>query len=182
MCTVPTRDRGPGGISSEDFPSKARSTFALNAMVSLLSHGEVPSHRLSASPSISQELNRNVNRKSEIPVTVNSTTVKCLMVRPQRYSTLQTPISGYQPQFGSDRLAMIHLAVCMLGNDFVQNVVVCHITISDLSRRMTVHYNLRQLGPHRSNLKQTTYRASHLQLRMQLAEKQTTNRMCIPVQ
>ena len=30
---VPSRDRGPGGISSEDFPSQARSACALNAIV-----------------------------------------------------------------------------------------------------------------------------------------------------
>ena len=52
-----------------------------------LSHGEVPSHRRSAFPSISQELTRNANRKSGTPVTVNSPTVECPMVRPQRYKT-----------------------------------------------------------------------------------------------
>ena len=45
----------------------------------------VPSHRRSAFPSISQELTRNAKRKSGTPVTVNSPTVKCPMVRPQRY-------------------------------------------------------------------------------------------------
>ena len=54
---------------------------------SSLSHGEVPSHLRSAFPSISQELTRNANRKSGTPVTVNSPTVKCPMVRPQRYTT-----------------------------------------------------------------------------------------------
>ena len=34
--------------------------------------------------------------------------VKCPMIRPQRYSTLQNPISGYQPQVGSDRVALIN--------------------------------------------------------------------------
>ena len=43
-------------MSSEDFPSQARSAFFLNAIVRSLSHGEVPSHRRSAFPSISQEL------------------------------------------------------------------------------------------------------------------------------
>ena len=65
---------------------------------SSLSHGELPSHRRSAFPSISQELTRNANRKSGTPVTVNSPTVKC--------STLQMPISGYQPQVDSDRVAL----------------------------------------------------------------------------
>ena len=45
----------------------------------------MPSHRRSAFPSISQEFTRNANRKSGTPVTVNSPTVKCPMVRPQRY-------------------------------------------------------------------------------------------------
>ena len=45
----------------------------------------MPSHRRSAFPSISQELTRNANRKNGTPVTVNSPTVKCPMVQPQRY-------------------------------------------------------------------------------------------------
>ena len=60
-----TRDRGPGGISSEDFPSKARSAFVHNAIVILLSHGEVPSHRLSAFASISEE--QSQTEKVELP-------------------------------------------------------------------------------------------------------------------
>ena len=83
---VPTRDRAPGGISSEDFPSYTRSAFSLNALARSLSHGEVPRHRRSAFPSISQELTRNANRKSRTPVTVNSPTAKRPMVRPQRYT------------------------------------------------------------------------------------------------
>ena len=35
------RDRGPGGISSEDVPAYARSAFVHNAIVRSLSHGEV---------------------------------------------------------------------------------------------------------------------------------------------
>ena len=46
-------------------------------------------------------------QKSGTPVTVNSPTVKCPMVRALRYSTLQKPNSGYQPQVGSDRAALI---------------------------------------------------------------------------
>ena len=42
--------------------------------------------------------------------------VKCPMIRLQRYSTLQKPISGYQPQVGSDRVALINIAVRTLGN------------------------------------------------------------------
>ena len=57
----------------------------LNAIVLSLSHGEVPSHRRSAFPSISQELTRNASRKSGTPVIVTSPTVKCPMVQPQRH-------------------------------------------------------------------------------------------------
>ena len=35
-------------------------------------------------------------------------TVKCPMIRPQRYNALQMPTSGYQPQVGSDRVALIY--------------------------------------------------------------------------
>ena len=50
------------------------------------------------------------------------------MVRPQRYSTLETPISDYQLQVGSEREALINLAVRALGNDYVQHIVVSLIT------------------------------------------------------
>ena len=63
---VPTRDRGFGGISSEDF-SWARSAFVHNAIVRSLSHGEVPCHRPWTFRSISQELTRNANSESETP-------------------------------------------------------------------------------------------------------------------
>ena len=79
---VPTRDRGPGDISSEDFPSYARIGFVPNAIVLSLSHGEVPSHRPSAFPFIFQEFTRNASRKSGTPVTAKSPNVKCPMVRP----------------------------------------------------------------------------------------------------
>ena len=60
------------------------------------------------------------------------------MVRPQRYSTLQKPISGYQPQVESDRVALINLAVRTLGNDCVQQIMVSLITTYDLSWLLTV--------------------------------------------
>ena len=81
-----------------------------------------------AFPSISQELTRNANRKGGTPVTVKSPTVKCPMVRSQGYSTLQKPISGYQPQVGSERVALINRAVRTLGNDYVPQIVVSLIT------------------------------------------------------
>ena len=83
-------------------PSLARNAFVLNAIVVSLSHGEVPNHGPSAFTSTSPELTRNTNRTSGTPATAISPTVKCPMVRPQRYSTLQKPIRGYQPQVGSD--------------------------------------------------------------------------------
>ena len=49
---------------------------------------EVPNNRRSAFPSISQELTRNANRESGTPVTGNSPTVKCPMVRSQRLSLI----------------------------------------------------------------------------------------------
>ena len=48
-------------------------------------------------------------------------TVKC-SIRPHRYSTLRKPISGYQPQVGSDRVALINTAVRTLGNDHSQQI------------------------------------------------------------
>ena len=59
----------------------------------------MPSHRRSAFPSISQEFTRNANRKSGTPITVNSPTVKCPTVRPQRYTWLfpetETTVSSF---------------------------------------------------------------------------------------
>ena len=90
--------------------------LVLNAVVISLSHWEVPSHRPSTFPSISQEFTRNANGKSRTPVTAKSPTAKCPMVRPPWYSTRHKPISGYLPQVGSDRVALINLDVRTLGN------------------------------------------------------------------
>ena len=138
----------------------------------------MPSHRPSAFPFIFQELTRNASRKSGTPITAKSPTIKYPMVRPQGYSTLQKPISGYQPQVGSDRVALINLAVRTLGNDYVQQVVVSLITTYDLSRLLTEQYGLQQPRPRRSNFKQNTHHASHLQLRVQLAENKP-NTKCL---
>ena len=142
----------------------------------------MPSHRRSAFPSISQELTRNANRECGTLATDNSPTVKCPMVRPQQYSTPQKPISGYQPQVGSDLVALVNLAIRTLSNNHDQQIVVSVITTYDLSRLLPVQFALQQPRPQRSNFNQNTHHASHLQLRMQLAEKQTTLGMCIPVQ
>ena len=66
-------------------------------------------------------------------------TVKYPMMRPQRYSTLQKPISGYQPQVGSDRVALINIPARALGNDQVQQIVVHFITTEDPPRLLTVN-------------------------------------------
>ena len=55
-------------------------------MVISISHGEVSRHLPSAFSFICQELTRNANRKSGTRVTAKSPTVKCPMVRPQRYN------------------------------------------------------------------------------------------------
>ena len=81
---VSPRDRGPLGITSVDFPSKAGSALVLNSIVLYfsLSHGKIRSHRLSAFPFIFQEVNRMANRKNGTPVTAKSPTVKCPKIRP----------------------------------------------------------------------------------------------------
>ena len=100
----------------------------------------------------------------------------------QRYNTLQKSIQGYQPQVGSDRVALIHPAVCTLGNDHVQQIVLSLVTTEDPPRLPTAQYDLLQPRPHRFNVMQSTQHASHFQLRMPLAEKQTTHAMSIPTQ
>ena len=159
LCIVPTRDRMPGGISSEDFPSWARSAFVLNAVVLSLSHGEVPSHRRSAFPSISQELSRNANRESGTPVTVNSPTVKCPMVRLQRYSTLQKPILGYQ-QVGSDRVALIKPSCPCVGQCSCPTNRGQSITATD-SAILGMLYSSRALTDPTSSQKRTTRHTSN---------------------
>ena len=54
------------------------------------------SHRRSAFPSLSQELNRNANRKSGTPVTVNTLSVKCPMVRQQWYNCPKMTMFQYR--------------------------------------------------------------------------------------
>ena len=61
-------------------------------------------------------------------------TVKCPMVRPQRYTILQKPLSGYQPQVGSNRAALINIAVRTMGNGQVQHIPVSFTTTQDLPR------------------------------------------------
>ena len=68
-----------------------------------------------------------MNTKSGTPLTAKSPTVKCPMVRPQLYSTLQKPFSGNEPQVGS-RVAFINLDVRTFGNDHVEQIVVSLIT------------------------------------------------------
>ena len=82
--------------------------------------------------SSAQELPRNANSDSATPDEIHPTlicTVKCPIKQPQRYNALQKPISGYQPQVGSNRIALINMAVRKLGNCQVQQIVVSLITI-----------------------------------------------------
>ena len=65
--------------------------------------------------------------------------VKCPMIRPQRYSTLHKPVSAYQPQVGSDRVALISIAVHTLGNGQVQHIPVSFTTTQVLLRLLTVN-------------------------------------------
>ena len=119
---------GPVVSAPRTSPRRLGVRFFLNAIVRSLSHRKVPSQLPSAFPSICQELTRNGDRKIGTPVIAKYPTVKCPMVRPKRYSTLQMPISGYQPQVGSDPFALINLAVRTLENDYVEQIVVSLIT------------------------------------------------------
>ena len=61
--SVPTRDHGPGGISSEHTSLRRLGVlFSSYTLVLSLSHGEVPSHRRSNFASVSQELRRKQNK------------------------------------------------------------------------------------------------------------------------
>ena len=62
-----TRDRVPGGISFEDFPSYARNAIFLNATVRSLSYGDVPCYRPWTFQSIYQESRERQTGKVEFP-------------------------------------------------------------------------------------------------------------------
>ena len=92
----------------------------------------------------SQELTRNGNndilnsRKKHLqPFYIR--VVNCPMIRPQRYSTLQKPISGYQPQVGSDRVALKNIAVRKLVKGKIIKIVVSLTTTQDLPRLLAVN-------------------------------------------
>ena len=94
---------------------------------SSLSHGGLSHSRLWTFPFVSQELTTNaINWSGTSWQKVSSfiCTVKCPMIRPQRYSSLQKPFSGYQPQVGSDRVASVNIAAGTLGNHQVQSIFV----------------------------------------------------------
>ena len=65
--------------------------------------------------------------------------VECPMIRPQRFNALREPISGYQPQVGSDRVALINIAVRTLGNGQVQHIPAIFTMTQDLPRLLTVN-------------------------------------------
>ena len=91
LCTD-SRDRGPCGISSEEFPSWVGSAFGHNAIVRPLSHGKVTCHRPWTFPFESQDRQSSQGapiRTVELPDKMYSTllsTIKCRMIRPQWHS------------------------------------------------------------------------------------------------
>ena len=91
-CTD-SRDRGTDGLSSEEFPSYARSAFVRTAIVRSSSHGEVPCHRPWTFPFVSQDLKSSQETPImtiELPDKMYPTILckaKCPMIRPQRYMT-----------------------------------------------------------------------------------------------
>ena len=105
-----------------------------NTIVPSSSHGEVTCHRPWTFPFVYQDLKSSQETPIltiELPDKMYPTIqckVKCPMIR-QRYSTLQEPISGYQPQVGSNRVALISNAVRTLGNGQNQQIVVSFTTI-----------------------------------------------------
>ena len=129
-----SRDGGPGGISSEDVPSLARSAFVHNAIVRSISPGQVPCHRPWTFALVSQDLKGSRETPImtvELPEKMCPNilcTVKVPMILPQRYSTLQKPISGCQRQVGSERVALINIAVRTLGNGQAQHIPVSFTT------------------------------------------------------
>ena len=105
-----------------------------NTIVPSSSHGEVTCHRPWTFPFVYQDLQSSQETPImtiELPDKMYPTILckaKYPMIRPQRYSTLQKPISGYQPQVGSDRGALINIAVRALGNGQVQHITVIFTT------------------------------------------------------
>ena len=101
-----------------------------------------------------------------------SNRTKCPMVRPQWYSTLEKPTSGYQPQVGSDRVAFIkpncpYVGQCSCPTNRDQS----HHDLRSITANDCAILGIQQPRPHRPSFKQNTHHASHLQLRMQLAGK-----------
>ena len=109
-------------------------------------------------------------------------TVECPMMRPLRCSTLQMPISDYPPKVGSEREALINVAIRTLGNDQVLQIVASFITTQDLPRLLPVnnHYSTAASSPTYLQKTNTTHHTSNCA--RNLAENQTTNGMCIPEQ
>ena len=127
---IDSRDRGPGGISSEDFSYGARSAFVHNAIVRSLLHEGVTCHPPWTFPFVSQDL-KSPHETPKMTIKLPDKTyptvlcnLKCPIIRPQRYNTLKKPISGYEPPVGSDRVALMNIAVRTLGNGQVQHIPV----------------------------------------------------------
>ena len=103
---------------------------------------------------------------------------KCPMVRPQPYNRLQKPISGYQPQVGSERVALTKPSCPYVGQrSCPRNHGQSHYDLRSIAATdCNIIYNSRALTDPTSS---KTHHPSNLQLSMQLAEKQTTRGMCI---
>ena len=75
----------------------------------------MPCHRPWTFPFVYQDINNSQEAPTMIIELLDKIyptllcAVKCPIIRPQRYSTLQKPISGYQPQVGSDRAALMNI-------------------------------------------------------------------------
>ena len=117
------------GFSVGPVRGTARSVFVLIAIARSLSRGDVTWHRPSSLPFVYQD----VKKSQETPIMTIALHDKiyiyifygkCLIVRPQWYSTFRKPISGYQPQVGSPGVALITVAVRTLGNGQTQHIPV----------------------------------------------------------
>ena len=92
--------------------------------------------------------------------------VICPMIRPQRYNTLQKPISGYQPQVGSDRVPLINITVRTLGNGQSNTSRSVSPRPNVLPRLLTVNNDCSEAASSAVHLEANQHHALHLQLRL----------------
>ena len=112
----------------------------------------------------SQGFTRNANSVIELPGKMYPTILcaeKCPKIRPQRYSTLQKPISGCQPQAGSDRVALINIAVSTLGNGQTNKSCSVSPRTKIYHVYLTVNNDCSAAASHQLIVKQTTRHTSN---------------------